>query len=218
MRSLLITDRKHNKKHEDGLKFPKSTGPLLKMVLVFSMKFKIILIFTAVVLLVFPFTYKWWPSGDVQDFAIIWFKSEELSELISYAETTNFERIMWCRGNHPSSFRKNGIALTQSEAKNDNEVIDFISFASEVDIPCFWAHLNGNKWFVQASHGGGRGSEDGIATMTQISRYYYFSKTIEELGCVSKRVQTSSLETCKRSLFGNWYMFEERMTYPFEDV
>ncbi|GEA11120.1 hypothetical protein KUL49_14950 [Alteromonas sp. KUL49] len=170
------------------------------------------------VLTIAPFTYKWWPPGKLQDYAVLFDHSEDFLSLYRYSATTNFDAITWCKGDHYNSFNKEGRALTTSEIDSDPEVKKFIIYAETKEAPCFSAHKTDEKWLIHAGKGGFRTELNGRPAMSQISRFYYNSASNNELGCTEHGNVDSKLVSCTQYMFSDWYMLEQTLTYQLQGI
>lgn len=182
------------------------------------MKIKLLCIFLVLILSITPFTYKWWPPSKFQDYAILFTHSKDLLSLYEYSGTTNFERIYWCKDDLYNNFRRNGKALTESEITDDPEVKRFLVYAATKEVPCFVAQKDDLRWLIHAGKGGSTTELNGKPAISQIARFYYHSKSPNELGCTERGSEESKLLICSHHMFSDWYMLEETLTYQYEDV
>jgi hypothetical protein len=182
------------------------------------MKVKLISILLILIFCVVPFTYKWWPSGKVQDYAILIAHSDDFLSLYEYSTTTNFESIFWCKDDLQNTFRRNGRTLTEVEAESDIEVGKFLAYASFREVPCFHASEYKRGWLIHASKDARATELNGKPAMSQIARFYYHSKSTNEPVCNERGSENSKLLHCSHHMFSGWYMLEETMTYLLEDV
>jgi len=183
-----------------------------------KMKIKLLLIFLLLTVGIAPFTYKWWPPSRYQDYAILLAHSEDLLSLYEYSDITNFESIRWCKDDLYNNFRRNGRALTGLEIADDPEVKKFFDYAATKKVPCFYAQKNERHWLIHAGKDGFKTELNGKPATSQIARYYYISKSPNELGCTERVNVESKLLICSHHIFSDWYMLEETVTYRDEDV
>ena len=163
-------------------------------------------------------TYKHWPSGKLQDYAILLFNSSDLLSLYEYSKRTDLEVIWWCESGIINGFNKDGRPLTENEISKDQDVQGFISYAASSSLPCYFAMKGVNHWLIRASSDGGRTELNGMSALSQIARFYIHSNSPIETGCKESGDSESKLMSCIDPMFSNWYMLEETLTYKFEDL
>ena len=167
-------------------------------------------------LVLVPYSYPYWPSGKMQDYALIWVKGDEISQLFVLADQLEYERVHMCLNRPQPLVEISGKLKYVSESDQNFEKLR--SAVSEAGLPCFWAHKQNGSWSVP-------GSSDVLfltnanGEMKQtINRYYVFSRENIDGVCTKKHSGDLSLQRCTVKMFGNWYAGKELFTVPWKEV
>ena len=171
----------------------------------------------ALALVMMPYSYPYWPSGKMQDYALIWVKGDEISQLFALTDQLKYERVHMClKGPQPWWVEIGGERININD--NDQNFEKLKSAVNAAGLPCFWAQKQNGHWSVP-------GSSDVLfftnanGEMKQtISRYYVLSQENIDGVCTNKQNGDLSLQRCTVKMFGNWYAGKELMTVPWKEV
>ena len=152
----------------------------------------------------------------MQDYALIWVKGDEISQLFVLADQLEYERVHMCL-NRPQPWVE-----TSGERKyvsdSDRSFKKLRSAVSDAGLPCFWAQKQNGSWSVPGSSDVHFFTNANGEMKQSISRYYVLSQeNIDEI-CTEKHSDDLSLKRCTVRMFGNWFAGKELMTMPWKDV
>ena len=180
------------------------------------MKKLAVLGFITLAIVLVPYSYPYWPSGKMQDYALIWIKGDEISQLFVLADQLEYERVHMCLNRPQPWVEISGEVKYVSESDQSFERLR--SAVSAAGLPCFWAQKHNRSWSVPGSSDVFFFTDANGEMKQTISRYYVLSQENIDGICTKKQSGDLSLQRCTVKMFGNWYAGEELLTVPWKEV
>ena len=163
-----------------------------------------------------PYSYPYWPSGKAQDYALIWVKGDEISDLFVLAEQLKYERVHMCL-NRPQPWVETD-GKREYVTDSDPYFKKLKSAVIEAALPCFWAQKYNENWSVPGSSDVRFFTKASGEMKQTISRYYVLSTENIDGVCTEKNSGDLSFKSCTAKMFGNWYAGKEIITMPWNDI
>jgi hypothetical protein len=179
-------------------------------------KLSVAVVFLVFLAFVLPRTYGYWPSSKAQDYAIIWLKGEKIVRLFELAELNGYKRAFVCPDKpHNIVIFESGESLDDWET--DSTFKTFSNAVLESDLPCFQGQKNDGTWYIDGSNDLKITGSNENRIRHDISRHYFFSEGSLEPMCKEATKDIFSLKACTYKIFGNWFMYEEILSRPFQE-
>ena len=166
-------------------------------------------------LLLFPRTYKYWPTGKAQDYAFLWVNGDQVIHLFELAEQFKYKNVFVCPNRtFPQVTLDSGERL-----KNLQNDVSFQQFSNEItksDLTCFLGRkMSLGMWSISGSSDQTSSEKGSKKVLIDINRSYFISDKMPNPQCQSGTSEEINLKACSYHLFGNWFMREEVLTRPF---
>lgn len=155
-----------------------------------------------------PYSYRYWPAGQAQDYALIWVKGEQLAELFDYSEKLGITAAKIClkKGAFSDWVDINGVRITENG--KDDTFFSLRKKMKEAEFSCFRAKKIEGNWSVPGSTGDKSVNIGYYKSEKMVQRHYLLSDNDFDIGCNEIIENGFNIGVCTRKMFGHWFVRE----------